>query len=190
MDENTPPKAKKCLFDVYANEIKRNNKQKEALKEIKEIFDNNDITYMCPKGFVLKSLYEQEELRFMTDIDILIDKENMEKACSLLVSKGYTQKTKSDHDIGLVRKPYIFLDVLSLPPYIHFPVPVVFALTSTVVLLFGLYPVSINCVDEPEKVKYSIGEYNLYTGFSSKAFAAETPLKSTTSEVFPSISSS
>ena len=111
MDENTPPKAKKCLFDVYANEIKRNNKQKEALKEIKEIFDSNDITYMCPKGFVLKSLYEAEELRFMTDIDILIDKENMEKACSLLVSKGYEQKTKSDHDIGLVRKPYIFLEL-------------------------------------------------------------------------------
>ena len=111
MDENTPPKVIKCLFDVYANEIKRNNKQKEALKEIKEIFDSNDITYMCPKGFVLKSLYEQEELRFMTDIDILIDKENMEKACSLLVSKGYEQKTKSDHDIGLVRKPYIFLEL-------------------------------------------------------------------------------
>ncbi|MGN1295226.1 MAG: nucleotidyltransferase family protein [Bacilli bacterium] len=111
MDENTPPKARRCLFDVYANEIKRNNTQKEALKEIKELFDEANIPYMCPKGFSIKSLYDAEELRFMSDIDILIDKENMEKASSLLLSKGYEQKTKSDHDVGFARKPYIFLEI-------------------------------------------------------------------------------
>lgn len=111
MDENTPPKARKCLFDVYANEIKRNNAQKEALKKIKELFDKNDIAYMCPKGFSLKSLYESEELRFMSDIDILINKENMDKACLLLEEQGFERRTRSDHDVGFSFKPYIFLEL-------------------------------------------------------------------------------
>ena len=35
MDENTPPKVIKCLFDVYANEIKRKNKKKKRKKKRK-----------------------------------------------------------------------------------------------------------------------------------------------------------
>ena len=50
MDENTSLKLQKFLLDNYANEMKRNNDQKEALFKRKELLPSNNISSMCVKG--------------------------------------------------------------------------------------------------------------------------------------------
>ena len=111
MDENTSLKLQKFLLDNYANEMKRNNAQKEALFKIKELFTSNNISFMCVKGFTLKSLYPEEELRYMSDIDIYVGDKYLAKAVSLLQKKGYKIIQRTDHDVELAIENFVTIEL-------------------------------------------------------------------------------
>ncbi|MCI6156479.1 MAG: nucleotidyltransferase family protein, partial [Erysipelotrichaceae bacterium] len=107
MDENTSLKLQKFLLDNYANEMKRNNAQKEALFKIKELFTSNNISFMCVKGFTLKSLYPEEELRYMSDLDIYVGDKYLSKAVNLLQKEGYKIIQRTDHDVELAIENFV-----------------------------------------------------------------------------------
>ena len=111
MDENTSPKLQKFLLDNYANEMKRNNAQKEALLKIKELFNNNGIPFMCVKGFTLKSLYPEEELRYMSDLDIYVGDKYLSKAVKLLQKEKYKIVFRTDHDVELALENYVTIEL-------------------------------------------------------------------------------
>lgn len=66
--------------------------QQAELERIKEAFAENGIRHLPLKGSIIKQLYPQSDMRTMSDIDILIDPENAEKARRITEGLGYECK--------------------------------------------------------------------------------------------------
>lgn len=75
--------------------------QKNEYKKIFETFDKEQIRCMPVKGIFLKKMYPKSDFRTMSDIDILIDTENADKAGNVMLALGYAceSKEKSHHDV-------------------------------------------------------------------------------------------
>lgn len=75
--------------------------QRNEYKKIIETFDKEQIRCMPVKGIFLKKMYPKSDFRTMSDIDILIDTENADKAGNIMLALGYTceSKEKSHHDV-------------------------------------------------------------------------------------------
>lgn len=80
------------------------------------------IPIIALKGLVLRELYPHPELRSMSDFDILVQKEDIEKAKLLLVSLGYSYKKDYDSkEIHFYHKSNILIELhwrLTVPGYI------------------------------------------------------------------------
>lgn len=73
-----------------------------ACQEIFELFEVAEIAYLPLKGAIIRAFYPEEWMRISCDIDILINEEDLKKACFELINKlGYTQGRKNYHDIPL-----------------------------------------------------------------------------------------
>lgn len=64
--------------------------QLSDLELIGEAMSAGGVRFLPLKGSVLKNLYPQSDMRTMSDIDMLIDEENAEKAREIMLSLGYT----------------------------------------------------------------------------------------------------
>ncbi len=61
-------------------------------------FDESSIDYLKLKGAIIKRLYPQSEMRIMSDADILIRENQMDKIEDLMKSLGFTFVISSDHE--------------------------------------------------------------------------------------------
>ncbi|MDE5569188.1 MAG: nucleotidyltransferase family protein [Ruminococcus sp.] len=68
--------------------------QRNEYKKIIAAFDNEQIRCMPVKGIFLKKLYPKSDFRTMSDIDILIDTKNADKAENIMLALGYTCESK------------------------------------------------------------------------------------------------
>lgn len=76
---------KESFFDlIYIYEC-----QKNSVAEITEILSQNEIRHIVFKGADISRLYPVPQSRAMGDIDILIEKENRDKARKLMQNAGY-----------------------------------------------------------------------------------------------------
>ena len=92
----------------------RDVRQLIAKDEVIEILNENGIRVMLLKGLVIKDLYPQTYYRQMTDLDILIDNENREKARLLLKSIGYEdlEITKGEkRHFSMLKKPAVNIEI-------------------------------------------------------------------------------
>lgn len=81
--------------------IMRYEKLNLMLTEVGELFDENGISYLPLKGSVLREYYPEPWMRTSCDTDILIRKEDLERADKLLVENlGYEKKSQTFHDWG------------------------------------------------------------------------------------------
>ncbi|MBP3626429.1 MAG: nucleotidyltransferase family protein [Clostridia bacterium] len=74
---------------------------KNQLFELNRIFDAlgaENIPFVPLKGTVLKDLYPTPEMRHMTDADIFIRTEQLDKIASVMEKLGYEYKYDSDHE--------------------------------------------------------------------------------------------
>ena len=73
----------------------------QEYEAVKLLFEKNNIRYMPLKGAVLCSLYPKPYMREMSDIDILVDKENLETIRKLMQDNGfkYSQSVYPDPDV-------------------------------------------------------------------------------------------
>lgn len=69
--------------------LKKDNEQQLIIKEVTTLFETNKIHYALLKGAHLKSLYSESYLRGMGDFDILVLKEDYEKAQKVLKMNNY-----------------------------------------------------------------------------------------------------
>lgn len=75
--------------------------QRSEYQKIIKAFDKKQIRCMAVKGIFMKKMYPKSDVRTMSDIDILIDAENANKAGNIMYSLGYTceSKEKCHHDV-------------------------------------------------------------------------------------------
>lgn len=84
--------------------------QVNELKNMKAHFEEKGVKNMPLKGSILKYIYPRPELREMSDIDILIGGEDMDKASKVLVDMGYDSGTSVKHHDIFVKKPYMVVE--------------------------------------------------------------------------------
>ena len=105
----------KAMFDG----IKLEEKQEKAFSGLFEAFENRGIDYMPLKGSVIKKIYAQPDMRRMSDADILIKKEQIKQAQTVMNELGYEFVLESNHEYNYAKPPYINIELhkLLVPSY-------------------------------------------------------------------------
>lgn len=79
--------------------ISLSENQNMELSAIEDSFRQAGLDYMPFKGSVLKNLYPDENMRTMSDVDILIREEQYSKVSQMMLDLGYTQGDESDNEM-------------------------------------------------------------------------------------------
>lgn len=83
----------------------------EHMKSVFVEFNNCKIDFLPLKGLVLKDLYPCKELRTMSDVDILIHKEDIERITEILQKLGYQQSQISNIHISFNHKNQLPVEI-------------------------------------------------------------------------------
>ena len=87
------------LFQVEAlRNIRTDYQQRSELKSLFESFEEAGIRYLPIKGILIKNLYPRPELRWMSDADIIIEKNSLEQVCPLMEKLGYAFKKGAPYE--------------------------------------------------------------------------------------------
>lgn len=101
----------KKLEVSYKAAVVREAAQKTELAYIRDVFNKNGIDFMPQKGALLKSLYPQPEMRFMVDMDILVRKDDVQRAEKIILDRGFTRKMNNGKDLVLIKKPFLNIEL-------------------------------------------------------------------------------
>lgn len=94
--------SKKLRKQHYAS-VFRYRGMEHAIGEIKESLCTAQIPHIPLKGSVLRYSYPEPWMRTSCDIDILVKKEDVEKAGKILIDKlGYALEHKTEHDVSYI----------------------------------------------------------------------------------------
>lgn len=107
LPDNVAVKLKKA----YQAAMLREMSQQSELDKIRKEFTDNGIPFMLLKGSHLKALYPKPEMRFMVDMDVLVKKEDVEKARDILLSHGLKQEMNNGKDIVLIKAPFLTVEL-------------------------------------------------------------------------------
>ncbi len=78
------------LFDYMVFEGARQGILLEMrFDEVTRALTNAEVPHIVVKGYVLRNIYPEKDMRSMSDIDFVIKKENMEKARDAMIEAGY-----------------------------------------------------------------------------------------------------
>ena len=111
-DEDTQNKA--------ANQLARINRSFMGHKRIANILEGAEIPYVIIKGVVSSSYYPDPYVRPMGDVDVLVKKEDLKKACELFKSKGFTIKKE---DVDFDEKHHMNFKMGNQSIELHFDLP-------------------------------------------------------------------
>lgn len=100
------------LQDEQFAAVFRYEQQNFELNRIVNALEEAEIPFILLKGSVLREYYSKPWMRTSSDIDILIEKENLSRAENYLISKlGYSKPQRSNHDSSMVSKNGILLEL-------------------------------------------------------------------------------
>lgn len=87
--------------DDQIKSVFRYENQNYELGRIKKLFEENEIQFIALKGSVIRDFYPEPWMRTSCDIDVLVKKDDIEKASSLLSEtlKYKTDNNRSTHDV-------------------------------------------------------------------------------------------
>lgn len=85
--------------------------QKTAAAELFQGFESHRLAYMPMKGYNIKKFYPKSYMRYMCDIDILIDDSRYAEYSSVMADLGYVEENESDHEHIFTKKPLINIEL-------------------------------------------------------------------------------
>lgn len=94
---NLPPDAAKLFKSLYNFYVARLTRQNIEASVVMSNLESENIRYLKMKGSHIKEYYPNELMRSFTDVDLLIDEDNREKAGRVLESLGYELKSSIDY---------------------------------------------------------------------------------------------
>ena len=99
------------FVEQYGAEL-RYRKQQHEISQLREIFEKNNIYFVLLKGAVIRDFYPDPSMRTSSDIDILVKKEDIEKAGKLLGSElGASFMCRTAHDVSYVTQNEIHIEL-------------------------------------------------------------------------------
>lgn len=112
--ENLPDKALYTEWEASRDlAVTRDINQAFARDEIVCELESAGVRYIEVQGTVIKHLYPSSDLRTMSDIDFIIDKQNLDKAKEILTSLGYECTPLRDTDVNGFRPPNVYIEIHS-----------------------------------------------------------------------------
>ncbi len=85
--------------------------QSRLLEQMRLSFPALQIPFLPLKGSLLRPMYPKPEMRTMCDLDILLHKEDLEKAGQWLKDNGFEQEEGFDHDVPYSKPPYLHVEL-------------------------------------------------------------------------------
>ena len=83
-----------------------------TLEQIRSLFETEQIAFVPLKGAVLGKYYPQEWMRTKSDLDVLVQEKDLQRAQELLVARlGYTVQKNNYHDIAMRSPEGILLEL-------------------------------------------------------------------------------
>lgn len=85
----------------------------QRMSEVLKVFNEAGVPVIALKGLVLRELYPQPEMRIMCDADVLVQKEELERAGAILEQLGYLKdRNCSNHiNIQFTHEVYLAIEV-------------------------------------------------------------------------------
>jgi len=106
------------LFRSYCSVLMKSEAQLRELNRLRAAFEENGIDYMLLKGSKMKLLYPKQELRNMSDADILIRMEQYDRIVPAMEALGFERKNETDHELVWLSKGlYLELHKRLIPSY-------------------------------------------------------------------------
>ena len=81
--------------------VARFEKQNLIRENIKEVLEKNGIGFLFLKGISLAKYYDEEYLRYSSDIDIIVEENNYEKAKDLLIKNSFKLVVYASNELTL-----------------------------------------------------------------------------------------
>ena len=82
----------------YYFSAQRDERQRELYKKTVSLLHQNEIRTVEAQGTITKTLYPSSEMRMMSDIDIIVDFDNLEKAKEVLTNSGFSAESVPEQD--------------------------------------------------------------------------------------------
>ncbi len=97
-----------CIYAVMF----RYENLKYVTQKVCNVLEEEKIPYIPLKGAVIRNLYPQHWMRTGCDVDILVHKEDSERALNAITEKlGYEEKCRSEHDISVLSTENIYVEL-------------------------------------------------------------------------------
>ena len=85
--------------------------QEKEKKRLEIALNKYNIAFLPMKGWFLRSLYSREEFRFMSDLDILVRREDRRKAKQVMRELGYTSGKEINYDESFYLPPFLHVEL-------------------------------------------------------------------------------
>ncbi len=85
--------------------------QKKEFDNLTSLFSENKIHFLPLKGFLIKRLYPSEELREMSDLDILVTGGDFMRASDIILSEGYTKGESCTVHDSFSKPPFLEIEL-------------------------------------------------------------------------------
>lgn len=109
--EGVTEEEKKLVRGKIKYSVIRTLTQIMELKQIEKRFEEDHIKNQPMKGARMKYIYPAPEMREMSDIDILVDAESMERANEILLEMGYSLKYSIKHHDVYYKPPFMVVEL-------------------------------------------------------------------------------
>jgi len=94
-----PDDAKANFYELYRFYLTRITRQNIESERVTDALSSHNIRFIKMKGLHIRNYYPSDIMRSFTDIDLCLDKENLQKAREIMEGLGYTLKNTTDfHD--------------------------------------------------------------------------------------------
>jgi len=100
LDPLPPESILKSFKQARSKALAKEARQEFEVQQILAAFEEKQLKHMPLKGFIIKHLYPQPDMRLMADVDILVEADKLKAAREIMLTLGYTSVHEGgNHDV-------------------------------------------------------------------------------------------
>lgn len=101
-------KCKQAAMAAFVRQLRL----EQAFLRVRQVFETEGVLFIPLKGLILREYYPEPWMRTSSDMDILVRKEDLERAKELLEQHlDYRYHKQSSHDVGLFSPEKVYLEL-------------------------------------------------------------------------------
>lgn len=111
VDEQPPKEIFNQFYRDYIMGVAKEATQHLEVEKLLQVFEQNGISCMPLKGYILKYLYPKPDMRSMTDVDILMKSKKAKDIKKLMSEAGFQlDQITTYHDV-YIKKPFLSIEL-------------------------------------------------------------------------------